>query len=215
MIFKKAIQFIAVLLSILLGYILLSFVMMLFSSKTICNSKEKTVYLYQDLAHTELLIPLPYFKQTYQKSFPKLLKGASSGYLAFSYGDEEFMMKVPTWDKVEVGIALKSLFTDTPALLRVGHYWDINKQMCIKLKLSQKCLEKLNQSILNSFSLKDRAFDHYNDHYKEQNTFYFKAKKSYNLFHTCNSWTGDKLRDAGLGVPFITPFAQQVTYNLD
>jgi len=180
-----------------------------------CTDTTKTIFLYQSTAHTEILIPLPYFKKDYQKNFPNLIKNNTHGYLAFSYGDEEFMMKVPTWDKIKINIALKSLFTNTSALLRVGYYWGIKEEECIKIKLSKKCLEKLNQSILNSFTLKDSHFQRYFDHYKESNTFYFKAKKSYNLFHTCNSWTGDRLRDAGLGVPFITPFAQQVTYNLD
>jgi uncharacterized protein (TIGR02117 family) len=212
---KSLIKYILWFITPIFLYVLLSFVLIFFPSQKNCTDKEKTIFIYQSTAHTEILIPLPYFGQKYQKSFPQLIKNNTNGYLAFSYGDKEFMMQVPTWDKIKLDVALKSLFTNTPALLRVGYYWGIKEEECIKIKLSQKCLEQLNQSILNSFVTKDKHFQRYFDHYKEPNTFYFKAKKSYNLFHTCNSWTGDRLRDAGLGVPFITPFAQQVTYNLD
>ena len=186
---------------------------MFFPTNKKCIDDTKTIFIYQSTAHTEILIPLPYFTQTYQEKFPNLIKNNTHGYLAFSYGDEAFMMEVPTWDKIKIGVALKSLFLNTPALLRVGYYWGIKEEECIKIKLSKQCLEKLNQGILDAFTLKDGKFQRYDDHYKERNSFYFKAKKSYNLFHTCNSWSGNKLRDAGLGVPYITPFAQQVTHN--
>jgi len=158
------------------------------------------------------MIPVHHFKDEYQKRFPNLLKGQNYGYLAFSYGDKEFMMKVPTWSDVKLGITLKSLFTNTPGLLRVGHYGGINKEDSVKITLSKLCLEKLQKSILNSFSEKNNKFQRYFDHYKHPKVFYFQAKKSYNLFNTCNTWTGDRLRDAGLKVSYHTPFAQQVIY---
>jgi hypothetical protein len=157
-------------------------------------------------------MPIQQFKDEYQKKFPKLLKNRSLGYVAFSYGDKEFMMKVPTWSDIDYKIAFKSLFINTPALIRVSYYWDINKDNCIKIELSKGCLKKLKQSIFNSFSRKKNYFIRYKDHYKQHNIFYFQAKKSYNLFHTCNSWTGDRLKDAGLKASYLTPFAQQVIY---
>jgi hypothetical protein len=158
------------------------------------------------------MIPVHYFNDTYQKRFPNLLHGQNYGYLAFSYGDREFMMKVPRWSDFDFSLALKSLFTNTPALLRVGHYGGINREDSVKIMLSKSCLEKLQKSILNSFSEKNNKFQRYFDSYKHPKVFYFQAKKSYNLFHTCNIWTGDRLRDAGLKASYLTPFAQQVIY---
>lgn len=186
--------------------------LLLFPTEKQCTKETKTIYVYHDAAHTEIMIPLHYFKDTYQKQFPNLLKGQKYGYLAFSYGDKEFMMKIPTWDDIDYGIALKSLFTNTPALIRVGHYGGINKEDSVKIKLSKECLEKLQKSISNSFSQKNSKFQRYYDHYKHPKVFYFQAKKSYNLFHTCNTWTGDRLREAGLKAPYLTPFAQQIIY---
>ncbi len=209
---KKSIKFILLLFAALITYIMFSFILLLFPSQKLCTNETETIYIYHDTAHTEIMIPVNYFKDEYQKRFPNLLKGQNYGYLAFSYGDKEFMMKVPTWSDVKLGIALKSLFINTPALLRVGHYGGINKEDSVKIMLSKQCLEKLQKSILNSFSEKNNKFQRYLDRYKHPKVFYFQAKKSYNLFHTCNTWTGDRLREAGLKVPYLTPFAQQIVY---
>ena len=205
---------ILLLLSPIFIYIILSFVFLLFPAQKQCTQGTKTIYIYHDFAHTEIIIPVKYFNNTYQKSFPNLLKNQNYGFLAFSYGDEEFFMKVPSWDDIDYSIALKSLFLNTPALIRVGHYRGINKELCVKVKLSQKCLQKLNQSILNSFVKKDNHFIKYDDHYKERKIFYFQAKKSYNLFYTCNSWISERLRDGGVKASYLTPFAFQVVYPL-
>jgi len=197
---------------LILFYIFISFLLLLFPTTTHCTKDNKTVYLYADTAHTEIILPISYLKQEYQKEFPKLLKNRSKGYLAVSYGDKEFLMKVPSWDDIKIPIALKSLFLNTPALLRVGYYYDIKKDLCIKIRLSNQCLKKLQRTIFNSFSTKNNHFIRYKDHYKQHNIFYFQAKKSYNLFHTCNTWTGDRLREAGLKASYLTPFAQQVIY---
>ena len=212
MFIKKSLQLILLLLSPLIIYIIFSFVLLLFPSYNQCTKETKTIYIYHDTVHTEIMIPVNYFKEEYQKRFPNLLKGQNYGYLAFSYGDKEFMMKFPTWNDVELGVALKSLFINTPALLRVGHYGGVNKKESVKIMLSKPCLEKLQQSILNSFSEKNSKFQRYLDSYKHPKVFYFQAKKSYNLFHTCNSWTGDRLREAGLKASPLTPFSQQVVY---
>jgi len=212
MLIKKSLYALFLLLSPVVLYIVISFVLLLIPLKSQCAKETRSIYIYQDIAHTEIMIPVNYFPLSYQKHFPNLLKGQNHGFLAFSYGDKEFMMKVPTWNELDFGIAVKSLFLNTPGLLRVGHYSAINKKESVEIKLSTTCLKKLHTSILNSFSEKNSKFQRYFDHYKHPKVFYFQAKKSYNLFHTCNSWTGNKLKDAGLKVPYLTPFSQQVIY---
>ncbi len=212
MVIKKSLQLILLLFISIVIYIVFSFILLLFPSEKLCTKETKTIYIYHDTAHTEIMIPVHYFNNTDLKYFSTLLNNQNYGYLAFSYGDKEFMMKVPTWSDVKLGITLKSLFTNTPGLLRVGHYGGINKEDSVKINLSKLCLEKLQKSILNSFSKKNNKFQRYIDHYKHPKIFYFQAKKSYNLFNTCNTWTGDRLRDAGLKASYLTPFSQQVIY---
>jgi uncharacterized protein (TIGR02117 family) len=209
---RRVLKIVLLLFIPILFYIFLSFLLLLLPTKSHCTKGTKTIYIYADAAHTEIMIPVKYFEKLYKKEFPNLLKNQNYGFLAFSYGDEEFMMKVPSWDDIDYKIALKSLFTNTPALIRVGHYYGIDKENSVKVSLSSECLENLNKSILNSFAKNDDHNVRFYDHYKHPKVFYFQAKRSYNLFHTCNSWTGDRLREAGLKASYLTPFAQQVVY---
>ncbi len=208
---KKLIKYIILILSFPIVYVAISSIEMLFVEKAKLNG-ENSIFIYHDLAHTEIILPVSKNHKLYQDKFPNLLKNKNYGYLAFSYGDRDFFMNVPTWEDINYKIALKSLFLNTPALIRVGHYGGIYKKMCVELKLNNKQLKNLNNSIMASFSTKNNHFIRYNDHYKDPNIFYFQAKKSYNIFYTCNSWTSKKLRDSGIISSYLTPLAYQVVY---
>jgi len=214
MFFKKLLKIILILFSALILYISLSFLSLLFPTKTQGGEQTKDIYLYQDKMHTEIIIKISDFKKDFLKFFPNLLRNQSNGYLSFSYGDEEFMMKVTSWDKIELKITLTSLFLNTPALIRVGYYQNINKENLINVKLSEQSLIKLKKSILDGFLVENKKLIRYKDAYQNYDTFYFKAKKSYNLFHTCNNWSSKRLIDAGIKSSYLTPFAGQVVYHL-
>jgi hypothetical protein len=179
--------------------------------KYIPNTIDKEFYIYEDNIHTEIIIKTKYFKKLSQ-NFPNLLKYNQDGYIAFSFGDKDFFMEVETWQDIKIGIALKSLFLNTPALIRVSHFKNINKEVCIKVNISDKNLNSLKNSIFDTFKTKNNNFIRYNDHYNKAYTNYYLSNESYNLFYTCNSWTGERLKDANLPQPFITPFTQQVIY---
>ncbi len=211
---KKLLKLLLVALAALIFYISLSFLSLLFPTPTQDAKHTKEIYLYQDKMHTEIIIKITDFKDEFLKAFPNLLKTNTRGYLSFSYGDEEFMMKVPSWDKIEIKVTLRSLFLNTPALIRVGYYQNINTKNLIKVTLSDASLFKLRKSIFDGFLVENKEFIRYKDTYKNRNIFYFKAKKSYNLFHTCNNWTSKRLIDAGVKSSYLTPFAGQVVYHL-
>jgi len=68
--------------------------------------------------------------------------------------------------------------------------------------------------MLDTFKSKDNKFMRLEDDLHDNNTFYFLAKKPYNLIHTCNSWSGDILRKGGLSMGYWTPLADQVGYHI-
>jgi hypothetical protein len=152
-----------------------------------------------------------YFDNEFLKKFPTLLNN-NLGYITFSFGDKDFFMQVPNWEDIKVGVTLKSLFLNTPALMRVSQFRYINKEACKKIYIDENSLVSLKNSILNSFRKKHNKLIRYNDHYKVSNTNYYLACEPYNLFYTCNSWTGDRLKDANITQPLLTPFVQQVIY---
>jgi len=201
-------------LAIVAFYISIAYLFSLFPTSHASGKKEHTIYLYKNsdfISHTEIIIKVSLFKDGIFQVFPNLLRNNHKGYLAFSYGDRDFMMDKKGFDDLNISLALKALFTDTPALIKVGHYGNIKKEECKVLRLSTKTLDKLENSILNSFKIEEGKVMRFDDLYKRYYVYYYKAKEDYNLFHTCNSWSGDRLRDAGIKMGYWTPFAQNVT----
>ena len=154
------------------------------------------------------------FKEDFFKVFPNLLGNNPHGYIAFSYGDRDFMMDKNGFLDLNMTLAFQGLFVNTPALIKVGHYGGFDKEKCDEVMLSKKCFAILKESILASFSKKDEKYIRYHDSYQRYYVHYFQAKEAYNLFHTCNTWTGDRLREAGVSMPYWTPIAQNITSQL-
>ena len=217
-ILKKILYFLLFLLFSVAFYVGMALMFSLFPSTLHCEGEEKqTIYLYHDkhlLSHTEIILPIRPFEKDYFKAFPKLLGNNPNGYIAFSYGDRDFMMDKKGFDDLNLTLALRGLFINTPALIKVGHYGSFAKDSCEEVEVSRACLQRLKVSILESFSQQNGANIRFKDIYGYYYVYFYEAKQPYNLFHTCNTWTGDRLRDAGLSQPLWTPFAQSVIgYN--
>jgi len=213
----RVFQFFLLLFAIVAFYIVLSFAFSFFPSPQLCSKKEHKIYIYHNdelLSHTEIIMKVAPFKEEYFKAFPKLLKNNPNGYIAFSYGDRDFMMDENGFDDLNTSLALRGLFVDTPALIKVGHYGNFVRDNCQEVMISTACLTQLKESILNSFLLKEGKTVRYHDRYKRYYVYYYKAKNKYNLFHTCNTWSGDRLREAGISMPYWTPLAENITSQL-
>ena len=195
-------------------YFLLSYLMQLIPSSQKCQKGDDYFYLYHSDVHTEIILEIKKHKKLLLKKFPHLLRGRTKGYIAFSYGDQDFMMKVPDWDHIEPQIALKALFLNTRGLLRVGYYYGIYLDKVTKIKTSSHCKKHLLEVVFDSFRSKENRFVRFEDTLSDNNTFYFLAKKPYNLLYTCNSWSGDILRKTGFSMGYWTPLAEQVGYHI-
>lgn len=214
----RVFQFFLLLFAIVAFYIGLSFAFSFFPSSGDCAQKEHKIYIYHNeelLSHTEIIMKVAPLKDDFFEAFPKLLHNNPNGYIAFSYGDRDFMMDKSGFDDLNTTLALRGLFIDTPALIKVGHYGAIAKEKCQELTISTKCLSKLKASILGSFIKKEGAYLRYHDRYKRYYVYYYQAKNNYNLFHTCNTWSGDRLREAGISMPYWTPLAENITSQLN
>ncbi len=213
-IFKVVIKIFLALILPIVSYFTISYIIQLFPTSDKCQKGEDYFYIYHSDVHTEIIFEIKRDKKLFLEKFPNLLRGQTRGYLAFSYGDKDFMMKVPDWDHIKPKIAIKALFVNTQALLRVGHYHGIYLDKVTKLKISHKCKERLLNIIFDNFISKDNRFVRFRDNLGDKTTFYFLAKKPYNLWNTCNSWSGNVLRESGISMGYWTPLASQVGYHL-
>jgi uncharacterized protein (TIGR02117 family) len=174
------------------------------------------VYISSNEIHTAFLFPTnennPLFTMIDLKDFkPQPIEG-----IEFSFGDIDFFEKAPTWDKFTFKILIDALFIPDKGLMHVDLYTvgAIAPSNFKKIYLSDDQFAKLIQFIKESFILKNgRPMLYKNLSYYGSDRFYLSTQK-YHLFHTCNSWTGDALREINYRTGISTPHKWGVLNHL-
>ena len=213
MIFFKLIKIIFTLLLLILIpiilYISTAFLFARFPTQHNVTKNKERVYIIYDEAHSDLAFNLETLSEEWIKNIP-IVKNKKRGYIAFGWGDKETYLNTPTWDKLKLSTALKALFINTPSLMHVSYYHDIRYYRGVKaIKIDKNQSKKIKETILKSFNFDKTSHKGYG-----RNDIFYASDYSYNLFHTCNTWTGDTLRDANVSMSYWTPFSQNIIKSL-
>jgi len=167
------------------------------------TQQEKQVYLLYSNIHSDIVFNIHDINLS---RFPEF-KRKKEGYLAFGWGDKETYLNTPNIADIKLSTGFKALFLNTPSLMHVSYLPNILRYQNVKvIKLSTPQYNHLKNSILQSFNFKGERYKGYG-----RDDFFYAAKGKYNLFQTCNSWTGDQLREANVSVPYWTPLVWSVT----
>ncbi len=179
--------------------------------KTNISSNQKTIYIYHNIAHTEIIFKSSELEQSFLHTFGNFIPNIQKGFLAFSYGDKNFMLNTPQWKDIKLKPTLNALFLNTPALIQVGHYRAIKQDSSVvKVHISKHSYIQIQKAILNSLTYKhNQPILIIQKNY----LYYFKARKPYNMFYTCNTWTGEMLENSDISISCWTPLSYQVVYG--
>ena len=140
---------------------------------------------------------------------------AAGNYLAIGYGNRDFYLNTPTWGDLSPRTALAAAFGGGPSLVHVEHEHDPQPnehQQPITLSLGE--YRKLTNHIRSSFDLTGgRSHPLLGRGYGPADVFY-QARGRYNAYRTCNEWTGEALRAAGVRTGIWTPLSQSIMLRL-
>jgi len=213
-IFKYLLYLIIAVVSIVIIYITIAYIFILFPyhSKIDKNKKSKIIYLYYDDMHSDIILNIRDTKHNWQKLLPQLLKDKTRGFISFGWGDQETYIHTPTWSDLKITTALKALFINTPSLMHINYYDNINRDgdNIKKVRVTKTQYKHIEDSILKSFGNKPILL--YKG-YWGNDLFYYSPYK-YNLIHTCNTWSGNILRESNITMSYWTPFSYCVVYFL-
>lgn len=175
-------------------------------------------YVVSDGVHTDLVFPLAGHGQDWTKVFPAAHFKAmppDAAYVAIGWGDREFYLNTPRWRDLTARRALQALSGSGSALAHVSFLRAADlRQGSYRVPLSPEQYTSLTQYVLGSLVLAEQqAVAVPGRHYGSSDAF-FEARGSYNLFNTCNTWTGRGLRWAGVRIGAWTPFGANVTWHL-
>ncbi|CAA6815923.1 MAG: Unknown protein [uncultured Sulfurovum sp.] len=179
----------------------------LFPKKSI-NYPEQTkkVYILHNDLHSDIVFNI---KELNISKFEKF-KNKKFGYLSFGWGDKETYLNTLDIKDIKISTTLKALLINSPSLMHVSYLKDIHLYKNVKtIRLSKAQQKVLKKSILNTFNFQGTTYKGY-----AQEDIFYTAKGKYNLIDTCNTWTGDKLREVNVSMSHWTPFSWSVTTNL-
>jgi len=137
-------------------------------------------------------------------------------HVAIGFGNRDFYLNTPAWKDLTLRRALGAAFGNGPSLLHVYHERGPAATPDRRpIILSPAQYRRLAAAVASSFVIRadGRTIALKGSGYGAADVFY-EAKGSYNLFATCNEWSGAMLRHAGVRTGLWTPFAQSIMWRL-
>jgi len=170
--------------------------------------------------HTDVILPV---QNRRDKCFQLLLQPdlatnyAHCPYVSFGWGDRNFYMESYNGSFPKVTTILSTLFIPGKTLMHIDFYRTTPKpgNRVKKLLLTPAQYEQLVDFVTASFRQSNSGLaklpqpGYYNSDY------FFEAEGKYHLFNTCNVWTGEALKQAGVKISYWTPLESSVFYYLE
>ncbi len=177
------------------------------------------IYLVWSDIHTDIILPVRGVAVDWRSVLDDADAPASppfDGYLAFGWGSESFYKDVPTLADMTPAIIARALFFDAT----VVHTAPVPDPLRIPpdrrrtLVISREGLAALEAFVLSTFTLDaGRAEALAGETYGYGDAFYH-ADGRYTPIRTCNQWTSEALRLAGVSIGVWTPFSQSIVWTL-
>jgi uncharacterized protein (TIGR02117 family) len=182
--------------------------------------KQFRIAVFWSPIHTDIILPV----EGVSVDWRTVLSGgdpsgtaSNAGYLAFGWGSESFYRNVPTMADITPGILLRALFFDRTVMhvTPIGDPESIPAEHRTILSIPKDRLKALEQFVLASFARDGTGPVSLiaGESYGYGDTFYL-AEGRYWPIRTCNQWTGEGLRLAGIPVGYWTPFSQSISWIL-
>jgi uncharacterized protein (TIGR02117 family) len=180
-----------------------------------------TIFVRTNGVHTWILVP----KVSAEMDWRPLVPGAhlkekgwdNGNYVALGYGNRAFYLETPTWGDLTMKNAFLAAFGHGRSLMHADHDHDPRPSEDTRpIVLRSDEYRRLVAFARGSFQFdaRGRTMPLLGRGYGGSDMFY-EAVGPYNLFYTCNSWTGRALREAGVRTGLWTPLSQSIMWRLD
>ena len=160
--------------------------------------------------HTGIIIPIWSDVQNWTPLVrPEHLADPSlyGSHILVGWGHEGVYRNTRAWTDLRASDAISAIFGSDSVLIHVDHlrYPQAYPYYRRSLKVSPAEYRKIAAAIEEKFSLDSNQRAQPSKGYGETDLFY-QSHGHYNAFYTCNNWTSDVLRQAGIRTGRWTPF---------
>ena len=128
------------------------------------------------------------------------------GFVAIGWGEKGFYLGTPTWREFSPHTALRAVIGSDETLMHVEHVPGPAPD-ARKIVLTVEEYRRLAGYVRASFLPGGRRYEGY-----DASDAFYDARGRYDAIRTCNSWTGDALRAAGVRIGRWTPLPVTVMW---
>ncbi len=168
------------------------------------NTKEEVaIYILTNGVHTDIVMPIKNEVIDWSSEIKfehTVSKDTTYQYLAMGWGEKGFYLETPTWADLKASVAFNAAFGLGTTAIHATFYTRMpESETCKKILISKEQYARLKDYITDSFQ-KDEDGHFINikttANYGKSDAFY-EANGSYSLFHTCNTWANNALKNSG------------------
>ncbi|GAA0442253.1 MULTISPECIES: TIGR02117 family protein [Sphingomonas] len=135
---------------------------------------------------------------------------AGHSHLSIGWGDRGFYIGTPTWGELSPKTVLRAAVGSDDTVMHVGHLAEPVEEASVRsVLLRPEEYRRLAGFIRGSFAVGPDGRAGSVPGYGRSDAFY-AAHGRYSTIRTCNSWTGEALRHAGVRMGAWTPFSATV-----
>jgi uncharacterized protein (TIGR02117 family) len=165
--------------------------------------KKYEIFIKSNGVHTDIVLPIKSDIINWSELFPfenTLSKSTDFSYVGIGWGDKGFYLDTPTWSELKVSTALIAGTGLGNAALHITYYKDIlEDDLTYSMKIDENQYKSIILSVKKSLQwLNEKPIYINTTAQYGQNDAFYEAIGSYSIFHTCNTWTNNVLKNANL-----------------
>lgn len=174
------------------------------------GAAEVEIFVKSNGIHTDITMPVETDWYDWKNFIPIVdyQENKTFEYISIGWGDKGFFIDTPEWSDLTTSTLLTAMFIPSECAMHV-EYMDEAPNLsedCFAERISSDNYLSLIDYVQNTFiQEKEELLMFPNASYWGTDHFY-KAKGSYHLLNTCNSWTNGGLKTAGLGTALYSFF---------
>lgn len=222
MVIKKIISSFLISFEIFLGLVILYVTYMMTAMMIPVNvdyvysEDEIQFYVISNGVHTDICLPVmsSVFDWTSVIHTEDFILAKYPEYIGIGWGDKGFYLGTPTWADLKISTTFNAVFLPSETAMHVTYYDYEPKvsQKVIKCSMSSEEYERLIDYVMSSFEKVEQYTGTQiiaGKGYGLKDNFY-EANGSYWGFKTCNSWTNEALKLAGVRTSFHALFEEGI-----
>lgn len=180
------------------------------------------LYLVSNGVHVALCFPLRESTIDWSACLDLHRFGGRAGraqYLSVGWGERAFYLNTPAWSDLTFTTAARAAFLPSPAAMHTTllHHAPRPGRLVRSVRISRSQLEVIEQFIFSYLKQENgKAVLIDPSRYPAYGgDLFYEAHGAYTLFRTCNTWTNQALKKAGIKTAVWTPFDRSVLYHFD